>query len=147
MKYLQVLSNLMSKYGIILVVMIANPIIYCFCCKEINQRLFGTGQYTNRERSILYAFRVKFMLINIIFYICWLPNLANGLVYWKMASRNHHLLNITRYLMDTMNPLQAFMNMLVYRKWSNSFCFWVEARRTPIIVYSLRMENTPLLGR
>lgn len=135
------LSNLISKYGLILVVMIANPIIYWLCCREINGRLFSTGQYTNRERSILHAFRVKFMLIIIIFYLCWLPNLINGIV----PQRNHHLLNIIRYFIDTMNPLQAFFNMLVYRKWNNSI-FLRRSNRRIIAIINPQPESAPLLG-
>ncbi|KAG8299453.1 hypothetical protein J6590_100730 [Homalodisca vitripennis] len=40
------------------------------------------AQYTRKERAIIDAVKVKFGLILLAFYICWLPNLINSLFLW-----------------------------------------------------------------
>ena len=109
------------NYGPILAVMIVNPIIYRKSSKEVQKQLMMRyGQMTNNERKIQRVFQIKFSLINIIFYICWLPNVINGLLLWIFW---FHLpvkvIIVSWYLEAILNPLQAFFNALVYRKWSN----------------------------
>lgn len=57
-------------------------------------------------------------MINLVFYICWLPNLICGITLWTMwhALPERFLISIW-YIMAIINPLQAFFNTLVYRKW------------------------------
>lgn len=40
------------------------------------------SQYTRKERAIIDAVKVKFGLILLVFYICWLPNLVNSVLLW-----------------------------------------------------------------
>lgn len=57
-------------------------------------------------------------MINIVFYICWLPNLICGVTLWTSWHRLPQKLMLSIwYLMAIVNPLQAFFNTLVYRKW------------------------------
>lgn len=42
----------------------------------------SSGQFTIRERNIMDAVKIKFSLINIVFYVCWIPNLINGILLW-----------------------------------------------------------------
>lgn len=118
---LRVMPNYILNYGPILMVMIANPILYFMCSREVDKQLIQRyGQYTNNERQIHDLFKIKFSLLNIIFYICWLPNIVNAVLMWTMW---FHLpirvIIISWYVMAILNPLQAFFNTLVYRKWNN----------------------------
>lgn len=118
---LRVLPNYIMSYGPIIVIMIVNPILYYSSCQEVDRQLISRySQYTNNERSIKNSFRIKFSLINLIFYICWLPNLINGFLIWTLwVNIPARVMIITWYLEAILNPLQAFLNCLVYRKWTN----------------------------
>jgi Ocular albinism type 1 protein len=109
------------NYGTILVVMIANPILYFQCSKEVNKQLIQRyGQFTNNERQILDMFKIKFSLINTIFFICWMPNIINAVLMWTMWFHLPVRVIIgSWYVIAILNPLQAFLNVLVYRQWNN----------------------------
>ncbi|CAO1420130.1 unnamed protein product [Diamesa serratosioi] len=123
---LRILPNYLMNYGPIIAVMVVNPIIYFKSSQEVQKQLMMRyGQMTNNERRIQKVFKIKFSLINIIFYICWLPNVINGLLLWIFW---FHLpvkvIIVSWYLEAILNPLQAFFNALVYRKWTNKInCF------------------------
>lgn len=44
----------------------------------------SSGQFTSRERDIMDAIKMKFCVINVVFYICWIPNLINGVLLWTL---------------------------------------------------------------
>lgn len=120
------MPNYILNYGPILFVMIANPVIYVQCSKEVDRQLVQRyGQYTNNERQIHDMFKIKFSLINLIFYICWLPNVVNAVLLWTMwFDLPIRTIIISWYIIAVLNPLQAFLNALVYRKWDNKInCF------------------------
>lgn len=124
---LRVMPNYIMNYGPIAFVMFANPIIYVMCSREVDHQLVERyGQYTNNERQIKDIFNIKFLLINLIFYLCWLPNIISAIVIWTMWD---HLpvsfVIISWHVIAILNPLQAFFNAFVYRKWSNKIncCF------------------------
>lgn len=159
---IRVMPNYFFNYGPIIFVMIANPIIYFKCAKEVDRQLIQRyGQYTNNERQIHDLFKIKFSLINLIFYICWLPNVINAVLMWTMwseLSRTNtigHIVEINWYIIAALNPLQAFLNTLVYRKWNEGICncgslrkwFTVKFRRRDTINYTTQVlsESSPLL--
>lgn len=114
----------------ILVVMIVNPILYVKCSSEVDRQLIQRyGQYTNNERQIHDLFKIKFSLINVIFYICWVPNIVNAILMWTMWFHlPAKIIIISWYIIAILNPLQAFFNVLVYRKWNNKIncCCWLK---------------------
>lgn len=121
------MPNYFFNYGPILFVMIVNPIIYYKCSKEVNRQLIlRSGQYTNNERQTHDLFKIKFSLINVIFYICWMPNVINAILVWSSwsaltrTSTIGTIVVINWYLVAVLNPLQAFFNALVYRSWNES---------------------------
>jgi len=62
--------------------------------------------------------RIKFFAINAAFYVCWLPNLINGLLLWTLWFKLPVRVVISLwYLMALTNPMQALLNSLVYRRW------------------------------
>ncbi|XP_066154640.1 G-protein coupled receptor 143-like isoform X1 [Euwallacea fornicatus] len=116
----RILPNYIITYLPIVVVMLANPILYKHSIKDMKTMITCTsGQFTSRERDILEAIKIKFAVINVVFYVCWLPNLINGFLLWilwfHLPARSLILL---WYLMAFTNPLQAFFNAMVYRRWS-----------------------------
>lgn len=65
--------------------MIANPCLYHHSTKDMERIITGiSGQCTSRERDIIDAIKFKFFIINIIFYICWIPNLINAILLWTL---------------------------------------------------------------
>ncbi len=73
--------NYLVSYIPLLAVMIINPILYCSSSKlaeiMVSQYL---SQYTNKERLIVDLIKIKFGLINLTFYACWLPNVINAFI-------------------------------------------------------------------
>lgn len=149
------MPNYVLNYGPILLVMIVNPILYFQCSKEVdNQLIQRYGQYTNSERQIHDMFKIKFSLINVVFYICWLPNIINAILMWTMWFHlPTHIVVMSWYIMAILNPLQAFLNVLVYRKWNNKIdcCCWLKKclpsrfRGNDINASSTAYETSPLL--
>ncbi|RXG70245.1 G-protein coupled receptor, partial [Armadillidium vulgare] len=95
------LPNYLSTFIPIVFVMLANPILYMASFSSVEKLLISsTGRLTQRERNIIEGLKMKFMLINIVFYCCWLPNVANGIILWSGWQRMPRtLIFIIWYLM------------------------------------------------
>lgn len=142
---IRVMPNYVLNYGPILIVMIVNPIIYVQCSKEVDKQLIQRyGQYTNNERQIHDMFKIKFSLINIVFYICWLPNIINAILMWTMwFDLPVRVIICSWYIMAVLNPLQAFLNVLVYRKWNNKINCCVSWKGFFVRTFRRNVEDTP----
>ncbi|XP_065332413.1 G-protein coupled receptor 143-like [Cloeon dipterum] len=118
--YLRILPNYCATYLPIAAVMIVNPILYAATSKDVTMQAARVlGQITSRERSYVGAVRFKFFAINAAFYVCWLPNLINGLLLWTLwFNLPVHVLTGLWYIMAVTNPMQALLNSLVYRRWN-----------------------------
>ncbi|KAL0098354.1 hypothetical protein PUN28_020319 [Cardiocondyla obscurior] len=100
---LRILPNYFATYVLLAVVMIANPI--CIASSE-----------TLRQRC---CSMIKFALINLVYYVCWTPNLINGILLWTLWFQLPIKAIITLwYIMAVTNPLQAFFNAIVYQSWT-----------------------------
>ncbi|XP_044272227.1 G-protein coupled receptor 143-like isoform X2 [Tribolium madens] len=118
---LRILPNYIATYVPVATVMIANPYLYHHSSKDMEEIITSaSGQFTSREREILDAIKIKFSVINFVFYLCWVPNLLNGILLWTLW---FHLpaewIIAIWYIMALMNPLQALFNCMVYRRWRN----------------------------
>lgn len=152
---IRVMPNYVLNNGLILAVMIVNPLLYVKCSKEVDRQLIQRyGQYTNNERHIHDVFKMKFMLINLVFYICWLPNIINSVLMWMMwFNLPARVIVYIWYIIAILNPLQAFLNVLVYRKWDNQIncCSWLRNlvsrrfRGTAVNAEPSADETSPLL--
>lgn len=81
----RILPNYIVTYIPMIAVMIANPILYRHSIEDMKTIITCTsGQFTSRERDILEAIKIKFSVINVIFYMCWVPNLINGILLWTL---------------------------------------------------------------
>jgi len=66
-------------------VMIANPILYRDVASHVHDAVTRSlAQCTNKERHLVDTVRLKLALINLAFYVCWLPNLLNGVLLWTL---------------------------------------------------------------
>ncbi|XP_076312901.1 G-protein coupled receptor 143-like isoform X1 [Tachypleus tridentatus] len=113
----RVLTNYLTTYIPILTVMIVNPMLYCIASNKAMQLVSSLlGRFTQQERQRMSALREKFFSIVLVFYVCWLPNILNGLLLWTTWGQLPRTFIIGLwYLMAIVNPLQAVMNAFVYR--------------------------------
>lgn len=75
-------------------------------------------QNPSTDQAINATLKWKFLMINVVFYICWLPNLICGITLWtSWHTLSQQFILALWYTMAILNPLQAFFNTLVYRRW------------------------------
>ncbi|KAL3269606.1 hypothetical protein HHI36_008670 [Cryptolaemus montrouzieri] len=116
----RILPNYMVAYIPIALIMIYNPVLYSQSMRDMERIITSlSGQFTARERDIIEAVKMKFLSINLVFYVCWTPNLLNGILLWILwFDVPLSFISVVWYIMAFLNPLQAFFNCLVYRRWS-----------------------------
>uniref|UniRef100_A0A1B6EJT8 G-protein coupled receptors family 1 profile domain-containing protein n=1 Tax=Cuerna arida TaxID=1464854 RepID=A0A1B6EJT8_9HEMI len=116
--FLRILPNYLLTYLPMVTVMVANPILYLCSLRSVTDLITQSlAQYTRKERAIIDAVKVKFGLILLVFYICWLPNLINSLFLWfEWYDLPAQTVYVLLYVMAVVNPLQALFNSLVYRR-------------------------------
>ncbi|XP_030846831.1 G-protein coupled receptor 143 [Strongylocentrotus purpuratus] len=90
------------------------------------------GVYTDREREVEKQVKKKFLKIVIVLEICWLPNVINGIMLLSRVPFDMKFYPIIWILMAILNPLQAFLNTLVY--WGPTGCSFLSTRRPEIEV-------------
>ncbi|CAH2086385.1 unnamed protein product [Euphydryas editha] len=145
--FLRILPNYCATYLPIAIVMVVNPIIYVLASKNIEMAVaLPLAQFTSKERRVVDTLRLKFFLINAVFYICWLPNLINGILVWTMwFNMPVKVIIIVWYIMAFLNPMQALLNAMVYRKWTPA-----EKKFSPTVNlqkdFDFHDEQSPLLG-
>lgn len=65
--------------------MIANPALYVASTRDLTAAVsWSMSQVTGRERKLVQTVRVKFALTNLVYYVCWTPNLINGILLWTL---------------------------------------------------------------
>jgi Ocular albinism type 1 protein len=134
---MRVLPNYLVTYLPIVAVMLINPILYRYSSKEIDRQLVSRfSQITAQERQIMNKFKMKFVMITVVFYVCWMPNIINGIVLWSAWYQLPvKFVIVNWYLMAILNPLQAFFNALVYRKWDCTFK--ITELKSPVVRFSV----------
>ncbi|XP_041977013.1 G-protein coupled receptor 143-like [Aricia agestis] len=144
----RILPNYCATYLPIAMVMIVNPIIYMLLSKHVELAVsIPMAQFTSKERRLVDALKLKFFLINGAFYLCWLPNLINGLLLWTMWFNMPVNVIITIwYIMAFLNPMQALLNAIVYRRWTLSQQKPKSVMSSPENELNFPDEQSPLLG-
>ncbi|KAK0082796.1 hypothetical protein PV325_009835 [Microctonus aethiopoides] len=155
MAVLRILPNYCATYILMAAVMIGNPLLYFSSTKDLQTAVTcSLAQVTGRERKLVQTIRMKFALINLVFYLCWIPNLINGILLWTLWFHLPIKVIISLwYIMAVTNPLQAFFNALVYQQWRRRerFRLWyrrqnhLSSRNTKQENYDEFTEITPLL--
>ncbi|XP_043255008.1 G-protein coupled receptor 143-like [Colletes gigas] len=125
---LRILPNYCATYVLLTAVMIINPILYFASTRDLQTAVScSLAQITGRERKLVQTIKVKFALTNVAYYVCWLPNLINGILLWTLWFQLPIKAIITLwYIMAVTNPLQAFFNALVYKRWGKAEKFRLE---------------------
>ncbi|XP_014231817.1 G-protein coupled receptor 143-like [Trichogramma pretiosum] len=125
---LRILPNYLATYGLLAVVMVANPLLYLSTTKDLKNVVTRTmAQMTGRERKLVQTIKLKFAMTNVVYYVCWIPNLLNGILLWTLWFQLPVKVIISLwYVMAVMNPLQAFFNALVYKRWGRRERFKLE---------------------
>ena len=80
---MQYLPNHIATYIPIVITCLATPILFISAFRQAEtsmQRRYA--RYTTTERRLIDSLKVKFVLIVSVFYLCWMPNLVNGLILW-----------------------------------------------------------------
>ncbi|XP_065215605.1 G-protein coupled receptor 143-like [Planococcus citri] len=139
--------NYIVSYLPMLLVMIVNPVLYISATSSVHLIVSQyLSQYTNKERLIVDMIKIKFGLINLTFYACWLPNLVNTvLLYSNWDNLPRRVIVSLWYIMAIMNPLQALFNCLVYQKPHDQILSRWNAYR--VQEFHEANERTPLLAR
>lgn len=93
--------NYMVSYIPLMVVMITIPTLYYLSSGSLHLIVAQyLSQYTNRERHIVDMIKIKFSLINLTFYACWLPNIVNMiLLYSTWENWNRRVIITIWYIM------------------------------------------------
>ncbi|GIY22944.1 g-protein coupled receptor 143 [Caerostris extrusa] len=126
----RVLPNYLLSYIPIVFIMFMNPVLYYLSSKNVRILLTGgLGQLTYLEHNLLAALKEKFFCIVLVFYVCWLPNVLNGILLWGFwETLPRKVLVGLWYVMAVVNPLQAILNSLVYKGWDDCRSSWKEVR-------------------
>lgn len=119
---IHILPNYFATYIPICIVMVTNPILYISSSKDVENLItLRFNRFTSKEREVIDAIKIKFCLINFVFYICWLPNLINGVLLWTLwFNLPANTIIALWYIMAVTNPLQALCNCMVYRRWAGT---------------------------
>ncbi|KPJ06129.1 G-protein coupled receptor 143 [Papilio machaon] len=146
--FLRILPNYFATYIPIAMVMIVNPVLYILAGKEVEMTVaLPLAQFTSKERRVVDTLKLKFFLINAVFYVCWLPNLVNGVMIWTMWFNMPVKIIISIwYIMALMNPMQALLNALVYRRWNTNGKKYRPTFSSIHKELNLPDELSPLLG-
>ncbi|XP_058791604.1 G-protein coupled receptor 143-like [Phymastichus coffea] len=155
---LRVLPNYLATYVLLAIVMIVNPVLYISSSRDLkNVVACSMAQMTGRERKLVQTIRLKFAMTNLAYYVCWIPNLLNGILLWTLWFKLPVRVIITLwYIMAVTNPLQAFFNALVYKRWGRKekfrleWCYKLKRLRTNYFGHtdasSDITESSPLLN-
>lgn len=101
----------------LLFTLIANPILYSKTSKSVQMHICGGGSFTDRERKVVHSLKVRFRAFMIAFTVCWIPTLASVLavpIVYNMEAKPVAFMAIL-CLTSILNPLQGFLNSLLYR--------------------------------
>ncbi|XP_014203551.1 G-protein coupled receptor 143-like [Copidosoma floridanum] len=124
----RILPNYIATYVLLFTVMLVNPVLYLLSSSDLKNVVTCTmAQMTGRERKLFQTVKLKFFMTNLVYYVCWLPNVVNGVLLWTLWFNLPIKVIITLwYIMAVTNPLQALFNALVYKRWGGRERFRME---------------------
>ncbi|XP_035691253.1 G-protein coupled receptor 143-like [Branchiostoma floridae] len=140
------------SYTPIVTVMLANPAIYITASRLIELTVPPMlGRYTQRERQVISAIKIKFLLIVVVFTLCWLPNVIDGVIQIANLIQGERIGDrfLALWIIEAaLNPLQGLLNCLAYgpatfQQWLMGRSGWLLRRRPPVNLHP--READPLL--
>ncbi|XP_057708706.1 G-protein coupled receptor 143-like [Corythoichthys intestinalis] len=138
------IPHYVTTYAPMLLVLVANPIFFNRTTSAVTSLLKGRqGIYTENERRLANAIKIRFFKIMLVFCICWIPNILNeGLLFYLEMQVNigdsglRNIRNaalITWFIMGILNPMQAFLNTLAFHGWTGfDVDLSLRGRRDPV---------------
>ncbi|XP_018012121.1 G-protein coupled receptor 143 [Hyalella azteca] len=114
--YIRFLPNYLSTVLPLLCVLCMCPVLYGVAANTLHTNMAAlTGRYTVVERAVVSGVRRRFLLLCLVFWLCWLPNVVNAAVLWiEWNDLPYTALTVLWYCMAVLNPLQAVFNSFVY---------------------------------
>lgn len=148
------LPNYVCVYVPLFSVMLASPVIVGIALNQLRTRIVhARNRFGQRERQMLFCLRFKLVCVLLGFYLCWLPNVAGGLLVWLSWPRVPiSALAVFWYLMAAMNPLQALFNSVMHHGWEPglpSVSDWFKShfrRLCCVSAGAASMERLPLVA-
>lgn len=122
------LPHYLASYIAIVCAMVINPILLWKSSKLVHKDLRQRGSSLIEQKQIVGEVMGRFFSVILIFYACWLPNVVNGIVLLSLnaeieyRSLGHSVIIALWQMMALLNPIQGFLNSLVYRNiaiWPN----------------------------
>lgn len=124
-------SIFIGPFVVLIIMFFGMPVIYFLSSRMLSPMLKRGGVYTNRERRVKAQIQKRFFKIVVIFMICWSPNIIEYfLALIQLRTPNFHWWDsvityvLLSSLMAFLNPMQAFLNALVY--WGPAGCTKVQ---------------------
>ncbi|XP_046635273.1 G-protein coupled receptor 143-like [Daphnia pulicaria] len=115
--FIMLLPNHVTTYFPLVLTCLACPFLFMSAFRQAEISLTRRyARYTTTERRLVDSLKVKFILIVSVFYLCWMPNIVNGLVLWISWNKLPVTWVLANwYLMALLNPLQGVFNIMLYR--------------------------------
>lgn len=81
--FVNLLPNHVATYFPLVLTCLACPFLFMSAFRQAEISLTRRyARYTTTERRLVESLKLKFVLIISVFYLCWMPNIVNGLVLW-----------------------------------------------------------------
>lgn len=81
--FFHLLPNHVVTYLPLVLTCLACPFLFMSAFRQAEVSLTRRyARYTTTERRLVESLKVKFIMIVLVFYLCWMPNIVNGLVLW-----------------------------------------------------------------
>ncbi|XP_065845658.1 G-protein coupled receptor 143-like [Oscarella lobularis] len=108
----QLIGSYLCMYIPMIIVIVANPILYVLSSRNFTRNVKARGTFTNTERQAIREQKIKFLLMLTIFYICWLPSIVSG---FYTVTKWHVPIEV--YILNALcNPSQGFLNSFAYSR-------------------------------
>ncbi|XP_054978123.1 G-protein coupled receptor 143 [Sorex araneus] len=125
----QAIPHYVSTYLPLLLVLLANPILFRKTVAAVTSLLKGRqGVYTDTERQMGSMIKTRFVKIMLVLITCWLPNVINEslLFYLEMQPdisraslrQARNAAKTTWFILGILNPAQGFLLSLAFHGWT-----------------------------
>jgi len=119
--------------SIFILMLLSSVVLYLIDRQVKIDIYFACNTYTSSQRSLMRRVRAKFIVFLAIFFICWLPTLAVGILHLaSYASRTQEGLSIAEAIL---HPLQGVFNYFIFTplRTGQSPQAYNSDRRSPIL--------------
>ncbi|ELT99106.1 hypothetical protein CAPTEDRAFT_228414 [Capitella teleta] len=106
-------------YSMLPMALLANPVIYCITANIMERQLKETGLISYHHHNFLTAFKLKYVVIVVVFSLCWMPNVMDAILHMVVQGSTTKLTAKSMFfpiwiLEAILNPLQGLINCAMY---------------------------------